>query len=69
MNNLTVPAINLEDRLVFSSDGHVFPITNMYDSDAEETDILEDVVIIVAGPDANGKWWQILVNNYTWVRH
>lgn len=33
------------------------PITNLFDSECEETDDWDEAVTFVAGPLANGKWF------------
>jgi hypothetical protein len=51
-------AISRSEGLAIDSAGCIFPITNLFDRDGEETDDMEAAVVFVAGPDAHGRWWQ-----------
>ena len=52
-------SVCLSDRLVVQDTGWAMPITNMFDIDGDETESIEDVCSIVAGPTQDDQWMMI----------
>jgi hypothetical protein len=55
--------ISFSERKVALSDGSIIPITNFLDLDGDETEELDIVCTIVAGPMPNGRWLAIDVSD------
>jgi hypothetical protein len=55
-------AIHLERRLFLSEDGDVFPITNLYDAEGDETDDIGEAVAAVAGTE--GRWFAFRLDDF-----
>lgn len=63
-----VEAVNLEKRLALMSDGEVLPIIKLINIEGKECDDPEDAFGAVAGPDANGKWAAIMLQEFNFNR-
>jgi hypothetical protein len=53
-----IVAVNVPGGVVMTDDGQMIPITNYFDVEADECEP-ETARAVVAGPDADGKWWTI----------
>ena len=54
-----IESLNISLGVAILSDGQSVPITNAFDSDGDECDLLsDDVVVLVAGSDRTG-WYVV----------
>jgi hypothetical protein len=61
-----IVAVNLEKGLAFLDDGTAVPVTNMFDSDGQDTDDFTESASFVAGPGPGGQWWTERTSDYRW---
>ena len=66
--DMTVEAINIARGLALMSDGSFVPITNHIDANGDECEP-EDAEHVVAGPDADGRWWLLVLKEYDGTTH
>lgn len=59
---MSVAAIHRGRRLFLSEDGDVYPITNLYDADGDETDDIDLAVSAVAGTE--GRWFALVLADF-----
>lgn len=59
-----IVAVNVGTKLVITNDGETLPITNMIDEFGEDCFDDDEAVSIVAGPDKEGFWWSINLEDY-----
>lgn len=55
--------LNLTRRVMEYDDGYQVPITNMLDSEGEETDDPDEAVVVVGGDDQTG-WHALRMEDY-----
>lgn len=53
-----IAIVSIPDGLAYTEDGQELPITNSFDDCGDDCD-LEDAVVVVAGPDADGMFLTI----------
>lgn len=58
----TVEYVNVEKGYVVMSNKAVLDISNYFDSEGDDTDQLLDVSVVVAGPDPEGYWWTLMLD-------
>ena len=54
--SIEVACVNCAERAAITEDGQSLPITNLFDSNGEECEDVDEAVTAVAGPDKNGLW-------------
>lgn len=59
-NGMKVDAVNVGLGLALTSDGKTIPIVDHLDVSGDFCE-KSDAVYIVAGPDADGRWWNIVL--------
>ena len=65
---MEVDAVNKGIGYALTNDGKTIPITDCLDADGEPCES-DDAVSVVAGPDADGKWWHIILSEYDQSMH
>lgn len=58
---------SFDNGTVMLINGDHFPITRWIDEDGNDADDVEDTVVVVAGPDKNGEYWNWAVSDFGWV--
>lgn len=59
-----IVAVNVASKLVITDDGEQLPITNMFDELGDDCFDDDEAVGVVAGPDKQGFWWSITLEDY-----
>lgn len=65
---MEVEAVNVGLGVALTSDGKTIPIVDHLDSNGDVCE-KSDAVFILAGPDADGRWWNIVLEEYTHQSH
>ena len=64
MFGANITYINPRTKWVVLEDGEVIQISRLLDDDGDATDVPEEAVACVAGPDSEGMWYSI---DLSWV--
>ena len=68
MTDIHIVAVNVAARIALASDGRECPVTNLLDSDGDETEDTEAAVTAVVHY-ADDKWFTILLSEYDPVKN
>lgn len=58
---------SFDNGTVMLVNGDHFQITRWIDQYGEDTEDAMDAVVVVAGPDKKGRWWNWSVDEFPWV--
>ncbi len=65
---MEIDAVNQSSGIALTSDGKIIPITDYLDEVGDPCDP-DEAVSVIAGPDGEGKWWHIVLSDYTQCPH
>lgn len=60
--DVEIVAINLSERLACDDQGNMVPVARLFDRYGDETDVPTSATRASVGPDREGMWWLLAVN-------